>query len=201
MIEPNIYCKASGMVMECVSRSWKETGKLPVIIEVGCAEGYGTMRFAGFCEKVICIDPMVHGRPDIISYQTEDMIADGDKVAQFERRTKEFPVSLIKGCSLWPDVLERVKNEVGLEKADVVLIDGCHHPYEAVLADMEAYLPFVRPGGYIVVDDLYEGCIEQAYDVFRDKYNLEQVDRWGVRSSEILQECAALRKPFTPATP
>jgi len=194
MIEPKIYCKVCGMTMQCIADFNKKNGRLPLVVEIGCADGQGTMRYAGFCEKVICIDPMVSERPDIFSTKFEDRPADPDKIDDFNRRTFEFPVELIIGCSLWPETIKALHAKLGGQKIDILVIDGCHHPFEAVWGDFEAYYPLVNKGGYVVFDDLYEDCILQAYNLAQEKHKMEQLDRWSVRKPNILQDTAALIK-------
>jgi cephalosporin hydroxylase len=197
MIEPNIYCKVSGMTMQCISLLNQEGCRLPTVIEIGCADGQGTMRYAGFTGLTICVDPMIGGRPDIISSAKEDMTPDAEKLASFWRRNSEFPVKLVQGCSLWPESIQEVEQILMEKKADllvdILVVDGCHHPFEAVWGDFEAYYRFVRKGGYVVFDDLYEDCILQAYEKAISERNMEKVDRFYLPPHN-LQEVAALRK-------
>lgn len=54
--------------------------------------------------------------------------------------------AFIQGDDLDPLVLSQ------MSRADVVFIDTTHH-YDQTLAELEAYLPFVRPGGRILLHD------------------------------------------------
>jgi cephalosporin hydroxylase len=182
------------MVMHCVAEHHRLHKNKPVVLEIGCADGQGVMRYAGFCEKVVCVDPMTTGRPDIFSKSKTDIAADEKKMNIFKSRTSEFPVDLVVGCSLWQDTLDAVAKSLNGRKVDVLVIDGCHHPFEAVWGDFEAYYPFVAAGGFIVFDDLYEDCILQAYEKAKTDKHMIEFDRWGVRKSDILQEVGALIK-------
>jgi cephalosporin hydroxylase len=193
MVEPNIYCKVSGMTMECIARLNQEDCRLPTVIEIGCADGQGTMRYAGFTGLTICVDPMISGRPDIVSTSKADMPPDPEKMADFKRRTQEFPVKLVQGCSLWPEAIKEVEQLLDWQKADILVIDGCHHPFEAVWGDFKAYYHFVRKGGYVIFDDLYEDCILQAYEKAATEHKMEKVDRFYLPPHN-LQDTAALRK-------
>jgi cephalosporin hydroxylase len=185
------------MVMECISRCNQENRRRPLVIEIGCADGQGTQRYAGFCSKVICVDPMVADRPDIDSRKRGDVVQDlspnQDKINLFRRRTQDFPIELVVGCSMWPDVIESVERHLAGRQADILVIDGCHHPFEAVWGDFDLYYRFVKKGGYIIFDDLYEECILQAYEKAIKERNMEIVDRFYVPPHE-LQDTAALRK-------
>lgn len=194
MIDVDIYCKVSGMVQQCAIDFTKETGRKPVVIEIGCADGLGTMRFAGLCERVICIDPMVSGRPDIDSRQRSELKADDHKMADFSRNTNGMPVELVRGCSLWQETIDDVKRRLAGEVADILVIDGCHHPFEAVWGDFEAYDPLIRKGGFVIFDDLYEDCILQAYQKAIDDRGMTIHERWKCAEPGVLQEVGALRK-------
>lgn len=196
MIEPNIYCKVSGMTMRCISlyNDEHEHDVLPIVVEIGCADGQGTMRYAGFTRKTICVDPMVNGRPDIFSKEKSNVKEDSEKVELFRRRTQDFNVSLVKGCSMWKETIEEVSKLLDGEKCDILVIDGCHHPFEAVWGDFSLYYPIVKKGGFIVFDDLYEDCILQAYEKAKSDMMMEEVSEWKIGNEKILQHCAALRK-------
>lgn len=194
MIEPNIYCRVSGMVLQCIADFQLENGRFPIVIEIGCADGQGTMRFAGFAARVICIDPMVDGRPDLTGTVKTDLQVEKHKMDEFVRRTRDFPVDLVCGCSLWPETIAEVKALLGDKKADVLVIDGCHHPFEAVWGDFVEYYPLVNKGGYVVFDDLYEECIQQAYDKARVEHKMIEHDRFAIKNSNCLQDTAALKK-------
>lgn len=193
MIEPNIYCKVSGMAMECIARLNNEGTRKPIVIEIGCADGQGTMRFAGFCSSVICIDPMIAGRPDVDSRKQEYLQADQGKINEFKRRTLDLPVELVQMCSMWPETVKCVQDLLGNQRADVLIIDGCHHPFESVWGDFELYYPLVRKGGYIIFDDLYEECILKAYEKSVKEHGMEFVDRFALPAPN-LQDTCALRK-------
>ena len=58
-------------------------------------------------------------------------------------------VEIIKGLSQDEEVLKRL-NEV--ENFDIIFIDGSHD-YDVVCADINNYIPFLKEGGYFVMDD------------------------------------------------
>ena len=195
MIEPNIYCKVCGMTMQCVHDSYKATGKRPLVLEIGAAEGDGVRRYAGFCDMVIAVDAMMGGRPDIYEKVESGKEIDTGKRDTFLAHTKSIPgVQLVTGCSLWPSVKAKVEEHLSGRKLDILVIDGCHHPFEAVWDDFTTYQGFVRSGGFIVFDDLYEECILKAYNKARDEFGLVEHERWTSKESNVKQDCGALRK-------
>lgn len=196
MIEPKIYCKVCGMTMQCIADFYKENKRRPIVLEIGCADGQGVQRYGGFCERVICVDPMVQGRPDIFSSDQNDTFfkPDDSKIADFKRRTGDYTVDLVIGCSLWKNVIDEVERRLNGSKVDILVIDGCHHPFEAVWGDFQAYLKFVSDDGFVIFDDLYEECIIQAYDKAQTECGFVEHERWSVRNDHILQDVGALRR-------
>lgn len=194
MIQSNIYCQVSGMAMEAIARLNREGVRLPTVIEIGTADGQGTSRYAGFCGKVIGVDMMASGRPDIVSYYKEPSEVDESKLESFKNRTRELPVDLVIGSSAWEETVQQVKEKLGGKKADVLVVDGCHHPFEAVWKDFTLYQPLVSENGYIIFDDLYEECIEQAYRKAIDEFDYEEVDRFKIHTDSCLQDTGLLRK-------
>lgn len=193
-VDPNIYCKFSGMVMGCVHDLYMLNARRPIVLEIGCADGQGTMRYAGFCDLVVCVDPMTAGRPDIFSTQREKLDVDERTLAEFKRRNADFPVELVMGCSLWPETLDLVAQKLAGRRIDALGIDGCHHPFEAVWGDFEAYYPFVARDGMVVFDDLYEPCIEQAYERAKKEKGMRERERRRFEGPGILQDVGVLVK-------
>lgn len=193
MIKPNIYCKVSGMVMACVAELNRLGRPYPTIIEIGSADGDGTIRFAGFCERVISIDTMLEGRPDVTGVESPE--PDFGRVDAFINRMHGFPVELVVGASLDPKTIKIVRDLLEGALVDILVIDGCHHPFEAVWGDFETYYPFVKKGGFVVFDDLYElEDILPAYERARDEYKMQEFERWRWSRPNTLQECGALIK-------
>jgi len=61
-------------------------------------------------------------------------------------------IKALRGRSVDPKVLEQVRMYAATAQRVVVIHDALH-TYEAVLADLEAYAPFVTKGSYLVVQD------------------------------------------------
>ena len=193
MVEPKIYCKACGMVLQCIVDFQRRTKRLPTVLEVGCAEGQGVQRYAGFCDLVVAIDAMQMGRPDIDGVLSEKITVDHQKIEDFKMRNKDFNVALIIGLSQDPWTVKNVQ-ELSPEGYDIVLLDGCHHPYEAVLADYRVYAPLVRSGGYLIFDDTYEDDISRVVDIALQEGYVTH-EKWGVNIPDlILQEVISLQK-------
>jgi hypothetical protein len=68
-----------------------------------------------------------------------------------------------------PSIEAALEFEAG--SLDAVFIDGDHH-YEAVLMDIKAWLPLVKPGGILAGHDIDEaGVLKAVKEVFGDKWN------------------------------
>jgi hypothetical protein len=209
--EPDTYRKVSGMALKCARDSEIDTGRRPVVIEIGCGDGEGTVRFAPVCGRVICVDDMHAGFYDHYQEPPGWTGVSKEKLDMFLSRVDPIGnCSLVMGLSLWPQTIKGVRDFLGDSLADVLVIDGCHHPFEAVWGDFEMYSPMVRPGGFVIFDDVYEECIMRCVVRAREQgfadHSRFAVERpWkGIRWEEdhavgsIRQDTIALRKPDVP---
>jgi cephalosporin hydroxylase len=112
-----------------------------VIIETGVAHGGSLIFYATLCKAVdkgrvigIDIDIRAANRKAIESHQLSPFI------------------TLIDGDSVDPAVVERVAVCLQPGETVLVLLDS-RHTKEHVLAELNAYAPFVSPGSYIVAMD------------------------------------------------
>lgn len=115
--------------------------KPDVIIETGVAHGGSLIFYASICKamekgRVVGIDIEIrpHNRKAIESHEL-------------------FPfITLIEGGSTEERVLGKVRKLVQPGETVLVLLDS-NHTYDHVLAELEAYSPFVTKGSYIVATD------------------------------------------------
>jgi predicted O-methyltransferase YrrM len=104
------------------------------VVEVGCFAGVSTECFAILCGHVACVDGW-DGR------ESKPMFA------SFDRRMAPYKnISVIQERS--PHAARHIANA----SVDLVYIDA-DHSYEAVLADIAAWLPKIRSGGWIAGHD------------------------------------------------
>lgn len=125
-----------------------------VFVEVGTWEGdfsYGLLEHTR-CSKVYCVDPYKHFEddtyPDGMNALTQ---AEFDaKYETVQRRFRPFGdrVEFLRTGSI--QAAERFADE----SVDFVYIDG-NHDSKAVFADICAWYPKVKVGGYLCGDDLY----------------------------------------------
>lgn len=121
--------------------------KPDVVIETGIAHGGSLVFYASICKAIgkgrvigIDIELRPHNREAIESHELFDFI------------------ELVEGSSTDPAVVERVRGSVGAAESVLVLLDS-NHTKSHVLAELEAYGPFVTPGSYIVAAD---GIMEEV---------------------------------------
>jgi SAM-dependent methyltransferase len=100
-----------------------------------------------------CVDPWTDGGPDLRHKGVKDVFP------EFLRNCRPVmhairPIRLpsLEAVSLYPDA-----------SLDLVLIDGSH-VYADVKADIEAWLPKVKPGGVLAGDDYGWPGVKQACD-------------------------------------
>jgi len=105
-----------------------------VVIETGTAFG-GSAHF-----MASMMDILGHGQ--IITIDIE----------HHEGRPQHPRITYLTGSSVAPDMVAHVRSLVGSAGPVMVLLDS-DHTRDHVLAELEAYAPFVTPGSYLVVED------------------------------------------------
>lgn len=120
--------------------------KPKVIIEVGVWTGGMTTLFAQRAERVFCVD---HWRGSESDHSREMLVRYGGTQVVFDTFCRNLAEHLMQNvfpirgesreiAAIWP---------AGV-KADLVYIDA-GHDYENCAADIAAWLPHVKPGGFI----------------------------------------------------
>jgi cephalosporin hydroxylase len=112
-----------------------------VIVETGVAHGGSLIFHAGLCKAM--------GRGRVIGVDIE--------IRPHNRRAiEEHPlaplVALIEGSSVDPGVVAQVRSLVRPGETVLVLLDS-NHTRAHVLAELDAYAPFVTPGSYLAAAD------------------------------------------------
>jgi cephalosporin hydroxylase len=75
-------------------------------------------------------------------------------------------IQMIQGSSIAPEIVEKVQNVASNYSTVLVCLDS-HHTHEHVLAELEAYAPFVSTESYCIV---FDTIIEDATaDMFSDR--------------------------------
>jgi len=118
---------------------WRTRPEL--IVETGVAHGGGTIFLASMLELA--------GGPGRVVAIDIDIRAHNRQAIELHRLGKR--VTLIEGSSTQPDVVSRV-GALASGKRTLVVLDS-DHTCAHVLAELRAYSPFVRTGGYIAALD------------------------------------------------
>lgn len=125
-----------------------------VIIESGVAHGGALIYYASLCKIV--------GRGRVVGVDIE--IRPHNRTA-IEEHPLAHRITLIEGSSTDPATVARVADEVGSGETTLVMLDSAHTK-EHVLAELEAYSPFVSVHSYIIVMD---GIMELVADTPRGR--------------------------------
>jgi predicted O-methyltransferase YrrM len=123
-------------------------------VEVGSYLGASTAFIAFAATR---IGGMVHA---VDTWGNDVMGAEGkrDTLAEFQRNVAPFAhfIQTHRGWSL--DVARTWS-----EACDLLFIDGDHHE-EAVVADLRAWLPFLKPNGVLAMHDIDHPDVKRAFD-------------------------------------
>ncbi len=125
------------------------------IVEIGSYLGASTafMAYAATSKGGI-----VHA---IDTWQNESMGGEGlrDTFAEFHKNTEPFAHFIQTHRGRSTDI---AKKEAPIP-CDLLFIDGDHH-VEAVIADLQNWLPSLKPGGLLAMHDIDHPEVKQAYD-------------------------------------
>jgi predicted O-methyltransferase YrrM len=124
------------------------------IVEIGSYLGASTA-FLGFA--AMRNDGFVHA---IDPWTNDAMGAEGqrDTWAEFRNNTEPFKHYIVPHQGYSTDVAK-----AGPIPCDMLFIDGDHN-YDAVVADLRAWLPSLKPGGVLAMHDIDAPMVKQAFD-------------------------------------
>jgi predicted O-methyltransferase YrrM len=127
-------------------------------VEVGTFSGENAVIMAGYFNRVITVDPWMNG------YDKNDHASNAD-MAEVEKkyleRTESFTnISHIKLSSV------EASKQFDDGSIDLVYLDGDHRT-EALVADIDAWKPKVRPGGILAGHDIN---IESVHNALKQRF-------------------------------
>jgi cephalosporin hydroxylase len=105
-----------------------------VIVETGTWGGGSVLFLASICDLV------GHGR--VITIDIEER----------PERPSHPRVTYLTGSSVDPEIVTRVRADVGADETAMVILDS-DHSKEHVLAELNAYSPIVSEGSYLIAED------------------------------------------------
>lgn len=135
-------------------------------VEIGCWQGRSAalmaqlIKTSGKQVQLVCIDPFDDGGPDLwnTTYYKE---LKAPLRELFDKHTAPY-ADIIKTVQLKSvDAADQFADH----SIDFIMIDG-DHTYEGVHADIEAYLPKMRPGSIMSGDDYYWPGVTRAANEF-----------------------------------
>jgi hypothetical protein len=141
--------------------------------EIGVWTGAGTQVFAKYFDKVYAVDPWSSDQPEIASeydMKQVEIIFDGRFIGN---------VKVIKVKQPSPGAAARYKDG----SFDMIYIDAIHG-YEGVKADIKAWLPKVKKGGYLCGHDYsrkFPGVIHAVDELRGGRHKMFPDTSWAVR--------------------
>lgn len=131
-----------------------------IFVEVGTWEGEFSQELLANtnCKKLYCVDPYKHfdneEYPDGMNTLTQQQFDD-----KYENVRKRFEVFGNRVEFIRKESMEAAKLFED-NSLDFVYIDG-NHDYKYVLADIQAWYPKVKVGGWLCGDDIYSQNLEE----------------------------------------
>ncbi len=123
------------------------TLKPDVVVETGVAHGGSLIFYASLFQAI--------GKGRTIGIDIEIRPHNRQAIEQHEMARH---ISLVEGSSTHPDVVRKVKDQIGANEKVLVILDS-NHSKDHVMAELEAYAPMVSKGSYIVACDGIMGLV------------------------------------------
>ncbi len=146
-----------------------QAAQATTVIEIGCANGRSTRALGDHCQGMVyAVDSWANAQGP-------------ERFEQFQRNLSD----LIAAGRVWPVRLSSLAAAGASDVlADLVFIDACHS-YEAVLSDIRAWSPHVRPGGVLSGHDYWptsQPGVKRAVDeCFAGRFTRHADSIWAVR--------------------
>lgn len=137
------------------------------VIEIGTSYGNQLPKFLPYCSQLIAVDPMYNWVPNVQPVEGfEPERVDQAKIDSWRKNAEPWKekAELIIGSSylVHKDPEARVK----LAGANILIIDGCHHPADSVAMDYENFRQFMAGPHYVIWDDMNLSDVRAAADRF-----------------------------------
>lgn len=142
------------------------------IVEIGSFAGVSSDVFARYCKKLYCVD-----------IWTSKAIENGIEDAYMEKGERYFDDVWYQHTNIIPLQALSVDAAAGFRNGniDMVYIDG-NHEYESVKADILAWLPKIRKGGWITGHDMgLAGVKEAVEEVLGTNYKTYKDTSWSLQ--------------------
>ena len=142
-----------------------------LIVEVGSWKGASAIHMAKLAPEaqILCIDTWL-GSPEMMDHHNP-ISDDLRRVHGWAQLYYTFASNVVRHVgrericplALPSTVAAHLLRRLPSFQADVVYIDGSHE-YADVARDLDDYWPFVRPGGFLIVDDYHFADVHRAVD-------------------------------------
>lgn len=133
------------------------------VIEVGCFSGVSSQVLALHCKELHCVDPYHWGAVVEAEKMFESMMIDYPNI-------KKIKMTSVDASKLYED-----------NSIDFVYIDA-DHTYNAVIEDINSWIPKVKNGGYLGGHDVYINDVKKAVEEkFGKTYETYSDTSWVVK--------------------
>lgn len=139
------------------------------VLEIGTSYGRQLPTFVGLASKTVCVDPMYDWVPDVSEADgfVEGKVDEAKLLSwkSFRDQSPGADVELVIGNSYL--VHDDSRYTELFSNTDILIIDGCHHPREAVLKDFLNFRKHLSREYFIIWDDhaIMKDVSDAAVDV------------------------------------
>ena len=154
----------------------------PKVIEIGTGYGDQLPHFGAGCSKLICVDAMYNWVPDLTLAEGHDTNKfDQKKFDNWTSHVEPFKdtAQLVIGNSFLVHSEEQYQEL--FKDTNVLIVDGCHHPAQAVADDYLNFRKFLTNPHYVLFDDMGFSDCRQGSDMCKkilasEGYSVSSVD-------------------------
>ena len=163
------------------SQQWFKRGRKLRAAEVGSFTGASALALAGYCHRLYCCDTWAGGTDpeDPINAIYQRASGPTEVLNAFMDNTQHVCEAIFPFRKVSPAVTAYLRHE----RFDLVFLDG-DHSYSGLKADIEAWLPLVRPGGILCGHDFggqfpgVERAVVEAFPDHQGKAHVGQTWTW-----------------------
>jgi len=141
-----------------------------VALEVGSFKGKSSANIAAGLSagsRLVCVDTWMN---DAMPYDSN-----ADVFSEFEQNVRQYADRIDTHRNTSVTVSESWNQPI-----DLLFIDG-DHSYEGCSSDLESWMPFVRPGGYVALHDSAErGVVKAIEELFPEHQRTSEMNVWSI---------------------
>lgn len=137
------------------------------VIEIGTSYGNQLPTILPYCSSFVAVDPMYEWVPNVQPVEGwEPHRVNQDKIDKWWKNAEPWKdkVNLVIDSSYRAHA--DPKNQQLFTGAQILIVDGCHHPVDSVMMDYENFKRFMTSPHYVIWDDMDLQDVRKAADAF-----------------------------------